>query len=75
MPRGRYQYEYLLPLVEGISVSWKKRLAGDIVREANLDEVRNLRTEARALKQTGLLLMEQAMVTTISSLVILLSTH
>lgn len=30
----------------------KKRLAGDIVREATSDEVRNLRTEARALKET-----------------------
>ena len=29
----------------------KKRLAGDIVREATSDEVRNLRTEARALKE------------------------
>src|SRR5688500_14505010 len=29
----------------------KKRLAGDIVREATSDEVRNLRTEAGALKK------------------------
>jgi transposase len=37
----------------------KKRLAGDIVREATSDEVRNLRTEARALKETlAELLME-----------------
>jgi len=37
----------------------KKRLTGDIVREATSDEVRNLRTEARALKETlAELLME-----------------
>ncbi len=37
----------------------KKRLAGDIVREATSDEVRNLRTETRALKETlAELLME-----------------
>ena len=34
-------------------------MAGDIVREATSDEVRNLRTEARALKETlAELLME-----------------
>ncbi len=30
----------------------KKRLAGDIVRQTSTDEVRILRTEARALKET-----------------------
>lgn len=30
----------------------KKRLAGDIAREVTSDEVRNLHTEARALKET-----------------------
>jgi transposase len=37
----------------------KKRLAGDTAREATSDEVRNLRTETRALKETvAELLME-----------------
>ena len=37
----------------------KKQLAGDIVREATSDEVRNLRTETRALKEAlAELLME-----------------
>ncbi len=37
----------------------KKRLAGDIAREVTSDEVRNLHTEARALKETlAELLME-----------------
>ena len=37
----------------------KKRLAGDAVREATSDEVKNLRTETRALKETlAELLME-----------------
>ena len=37
----------------------KKRLAGNIVREATSDEIRNLRTETRALKETlAELLME-----------------
>ena len=37
----------------------KKRLAGDTAREATSDEVRNLRTETRLLKETvAELLME-----------------
>ena len=40
----------------------KKRLAGDTAREATSDEVRNLRTETRALKETvAELLMENRM--------------
>ncbi len=39
--------------------AWKKRLAGDTVREATSDEVKNLRAEASALKETlAELLME-----------------
>ncbi len=41
----------MLFLVEGILEAGKKRLAGDTAREANTGEVKNLRKEARDLKE------------------------
>ena len=38
-------------MVEGFSGSWQKRLAGDIVRQADTAEVKGLRSEARELKE------------------------
>ena len=52
MPQGRDQSEPLLPLVEGIPEAGKKRLAGDTAREATSDEVKELKAEARQLKET-----------------------
>ena len=54
-------------IAEGLYYSWskefleagKKRLAGDVVREATSNEVKDLRSEASALKETlAELLME-----------------
>ena len=41
----------VLQLVEGVPRGWKKRLAGDTAREANTGEVKDLRREARDLKE------------------------
>ena len=38
-------------MVEGLHGSRKKRLAGDTARAANTDEVKDLRREARDLKE------------------------
>ena len=51
MPQGRDQSEPVLPLVEGLEAG-KKRLAGDTAREATSDEVKELKAEARQLKET-----------------------
>lgn len=51
MPPRRYRAKSVLQLVQGILEAGKKRLAGDTVREANTGEVKNLRKEARDLKE------------------------
>ena len=46
-------------LLSAILEAGKKRLAGDVVREATSDEVKELRAEAAALKETlGEVVME-----------------
>jgi hypothetical protein len=52
LPQGGYQPEPRLSLVEGVSGAGKKRLAGDTAREATSDEVKELKAEARQLKET-----------------------
>ena len=41
-----------ITLVEGVLEAGKKRLAGDTAREATSDEVKELKAEARQLKET-----------------------
>ena len=51
MPQGRDQSEPLLPLVEGVPGGGQETLAGDTAREATSDEVKELKAEARQLKE------------------------
>jgi transposase len=50
MPAGGNRRKSLLFLVEGVSGS-KRRLAGDTARAATTSEVKDLRREARELKE------------------------
>lgn len=59
MPQGRHFSGRLLARSLPLGYKWskdfmeagKKRLAGDIVRQANTSEVKGLRSEARELKE------------------------
>ena len=51
MPAGRHCPGRLLQMVEDFMEAGKRRLAGDTARGANSDEVRELRKEARDLKE------------------------
>ena len=51
MPQGRDQPESLYRWSKDFLEAGKKRLAGDTVREAGSDEVKDLRRESSALKE------------------------
>jgi len=51
LPQGGNQPQSVLPLEQGFSGSREEALAGDTVREANSEEVTDLRKENEQLKQ------------------------